>query len=296
MASDNLFPKISIVTVCYNHARFVAETIESIVSQRYPNLEYIVIDDGSTDGSWDVIQTYRDRLSSCERMEGYRDTPVTALNHGFQKTSGEIMMFLNSDDILLPKSLFTIAKIFCEHPEVVWCTGMATTINQRSEIVNSNLWMKHQYDYLIGAWKIIQQESTFWRRSLWEKAGGKLEGEKKWAFDTELWTRFFAHAQHHHVTTPIGAFRSGAQSKSVSNRASFMEPSLLYLKRFQKRARMSVRLQSRLYQLMRILRPCLSLIPHSLYQKLPFFNTFGYRVLTYSFSRDRWETTIHNPF
>ncbi len=296
MTKSDIYPKISIVTVCYNHARFVAETIESIVSQRYPNLEYIVIDDGSTDGSWDVIQTYRDRLSSCERMEGYRDTPVTALNHGFQKTSGEIMMFLNSDDILLPKSLFTIAKIFSEHPEVEWCTGMATTINQRSEIVNSNLRMKHQYDYLIGAWKIIQQESTFWRRSLWEKAGGKLEGEKKWAFDTELWTQFFQYAEHYHVTTPIGAFRSGQQSKSVSDITSFMEPNLFYLKRFQQHAPSPMRIRATVYWLMHLVRPLFSLIPHKLYKYIPFFNLFGYRVLEYSFKNDRWGATIHNPF
>ncbi len=290
------YPKISIVTACYNHAPFVSETIESILSQGYPNLEYIVIDDGSTDGSWEVIERYRDRLAVCERLDGYRDTPVIALNRGFEKTTGEILMFLNSDDVLLPKSLFVIARIFQEHPEVEWFTGMATTINRRSEIVNSRLRMKHRYDYLIGNWKVIQQESTAWRRSLWERVGGKLEGEKKWAFDTELWTRFFQYAEHYHVTTPIGAFRSGQQSKSVSDLASFMEPNLFYLKRFRQRATSPMCTRATMYRLMSLVRPLFSLIPYKLYKHIPFFHLFGYRVLEYSFSHDRWDATIHNPF
>lgn len=290
------YPKISIVTACYNHAAFVGETIESIVSQGYPNLEYIVIDDGSTDTSWDVIQRYKNRLTSCERLEGYRESPVVALNHGFGKTTGEIMMWLNSDDILLPKSLFVIAKIFQEHPEVEWLTGMASTINQRGEIVNSRLRVKHAYDYLSGDWKVIQQESTSWRRSLWKKASGLLEAEKKWAFDTELWTRFFAHANHYHAATPIGAFRSGQQSKSVFDATSFLEPNQFYLNRFTSRARGHQKMMATLYGCLKSVRVTLSWIPDRMYGRIPFLREFGYRVLEYSSARDQWETRLHNPF
>ena len=203
--SEEKYPKISLVTACYNHADFIAETIESILSQNYPNLEYIVIDDGSTDGSWDIIQKYKNKLTVCERMEGYRDTPTIALNYGLKKGTGEIMGWLNSDDILLPGSLFRIAKIFAGNERVEWLTGMESTINSTSELVKSNLRLKNKYDFLIGDWKIIQQESTFWRRSLWEKTGATLS--KGWAFDTELWTRFFMETDHYHVDVPLGAFR-----------------------------------------------------------------------------------------
>ena len=290
------FPKISIVTACYNHAAFVSETIESVLSQNYPNLELILIDDGSTDGSWEVIQRYRFGLAHCERLEGYRDTPTIALNQGLKHSTGEIMMYLNSDDILLPKSLFVIAKIFQEHPEVEWLTGMATTINERSEIVNSKLRLKHVYDFLSGNWKVIQQESTCWRRSVWERAGGKLEGEKRWAFDTELWTRFFEQTEHYHAATPIGAFRSGRQSKSVSNLASFMEPNLFYLQRFRQRASARIKRAASIYKMMKILRHLFSLIPHRVYGKLPFFSRFGYSVLEYSSSHDHWDERVINPF
>jgi glycosyltransferase involved in cell wall biosynthesis len=292
----SLLPKISIVTACYNHAAFVGETIESILSQEYPNLEYIVIDDGSTDSSWDVIQRYRDRLTGCERLEGYRDTPVIALNSSLKKTTGEIMMWLNSDDILLPNSLFVIAKIFREHPEIEWLTGMATTINQRGEIVNSKLRLKHLYDFLIGDWKVIQQESTFWRRSLWEKTGSKLEGEKKWAFDTELWTRFFQHAEHYHAATPIGAFRIGKQSKSVSDFSTFLEPTIFYLKRFQRASSRDKKLTAFLYRLLRTMRPALSSIPNRLYVHLPFCSKFCYKLLEYDQRQDTWESKLKNPF
>ncbi|MBI4437475.1 glycosyltransferase [Candidatus Uhrbacteria bacterium] len=290
------FPKISIVTACYNHASFIAETIESIVSQEYPNLEYIVMDDGSTDGSWEVIQRYRSRLTHCERLEGYRASPVAALNEGFQKTTGEIMLFLNSDDILLPKSLFVIAKIYQEHPEVEWLTGMATTINERSELVNSRLRLKHLFDFLIGNWKIIQQESTSWRRSLWEKTGGALNGEKRWAFDTELWTRFFLHATHFHAATPLGAFRSGKQSQSVSSQESFLAPSRFYLHRLTTAASQKQRLLAYLYRLCRPLGSILALIPNARYQRIPFLNHFAYDVLTYDQGQDRWKAQKQNPF
>lgn len=290
------YPKISIVTACYNHAAFVGETIESILSQNYPNLEYVVIDDGSTDGSWNVIQRYRSQLTRCERLEGYRDTPVVALNHGLKKTTGEIMLFLNSDDILLPKSLFVIAKIFQEHPSVEWLTGMATTINARSEIVNSKLLCKHRYDFLSDDWKIIQQESTCWRRSLWEKTGERLEGEKKWAFDTELWTRFFQQAEHYHVATPLGAFRAGAQSKSISDMTTFMEPSLSYLERFKDRSGGKDKKLATILRFLRSGHVLLAPIPDKLYRKLPLLRIFAYRVLEYSSTRDQWELKEKNPF
>lgn len=290
------YPKISIITACYNHAAFVGETIESILSQGYPNLEYIVIDDGSTDGSWEVIQRYRSRLAHCERLEGYRDTPVVALNHGFEKTTGEIMLYLNSDDILLPKSLFVIAKIFEEHPEVEWMTGMATTMNERSEIVNSKMRLKHLYDFLMGDWKVIQQESTSWRRSLWEKAGGMLNGEKRWAFDTELWTHFFRLATHYHISTPLGAFRAGQQSKSIADKASFLEPNRFYLKRMVANATTKNRLLADAYRVCRLFASFFSIIPNTIFPRIPLLRRFAYDVLTYDRMCDCWRAEKHNPF
>jgi glycosyltransferase involved in cell wall biosynthesis len=291
------YPVISLVTACFNHKDYIATTIESIVSQNYPNLQYVVIDDGSTDGSWEIIQKYKDKLYHCERLEGYRDTVTVALNYGIKKTSGELMGWLNSDDILLPNSLFTIAKIFSDQPEVDWFTGMASTINQRGELVNSNLRLKNKYDYLSGNWQVIQQESTFWRRRLWEKSGGALNEQQKWAFDTELWTKFFALTDHYHAATPVGAFRKGMQSKSINNKSSFLVPNEAHLQKMKDSSSKKDLFLTGFYKwCKRLVRPFMSLVPSRFFYQLPLVKRFTYKVLQYSFESDKWILTYRNPF
>ncbi|OIO20042.1 MAG: glycosyltransferase [Candidatus Magasanikbacteria bacterium CG_4_9_14_0_2_um_filter_41_10] len=293
--SEKKYPKITLVTTCYNHADFIAETIESILFQEYPNLEYIVIDDGSTDGSWDIIQTYKDKLTVCEHMDGYRTTPTIALNYAIKKGTGGIMGWLNSDDILLPGSLFRIAQIFTDNENVEWLTGMASTINIKSELVNSTLRLKNKYDFLIGDWKIIQQESTFWRRSLWDKTGGTLC--KEWAFDTELWTRFFMETDHYHVDVPLGAFRKGPQSKSVSDEKSFLDPSERHLSKMREKTRIKDKIYTVLYVVCKkVFWPVLAIIPSSWYVRVPILNIFSYTLLKYSFSKAKWCEKRINPF
>ncbi len=284
------------VTVCYNHSAYIAETIESILSQEYPNLEYIVIDDGSTDDSWDIIQTYEEKLTYIERLEGYRDTPTIALNYALGKTTGEIMGWLNSDDILLPHSLFAIAHMFADNPDMEWVTGAATTINERSEIISSRLMPKHAYDFLIKNWKIIQQESTFWKRDLWERAGATLDEEQKWAFDTGLWTRFFEHAEHVHSRALLGAFRRAGQSKSVSDEASFLKPSYIHLNAFRKRASTPRMFFAECYRLLRVFRSVLQFVPSRLFLYIPGLRRYGYTVLEFNGSTSIWESKVHNPF
>lgn len=290
------YPKISIVTACYNHKDYIAETIESVLSQKYPNLQYVVIDDGSTDGSWETIKKYRSELFYCERLEGYRESVTTALNYGISKTDAEIMGWINSDDILLPKSLFTIADVFVSHPSVEWLTGIASTINYKSEIVNSRFVLKNVYDYLIGDWQVIQQESTFWRRSLWNRAGATLI-EGKWAFDTELWTRFFKLAEHYHLSAPLGAFRRGQQSKSVSNKLSFLMPSLDYIHTMKKDIKIKLKTEAVIFKpCKKILWPFLLFIPNRLFKYIPLFRKFAYRVIKYSFNDNSWIIFLRNPF
>ena len=209
------YPSISIVTPCYNHAKFVGKTISSVLSQNYPNLEYVVINDGSTDDSDSVIRQYQHDLYHYETWPGYRSGPAPAINKGFSLSSGDIMGWLNSDDLLIPNSLFVIAEIFTQFPEVDWVTGVATTIDIEDRYIRSRKYNKNLYDYLVGDWAVIQQESTFWRRSLWDAAGGGLDENVQFAFDADLWSRFFLHAQHFHVDCPIGAYRKVPTSTSI---------------------------------------------------------------------------------
>lgn len=301
MIERKKYPKISLVTACYNHRDYIAETIESVLAQNYPNLQYVVIDDGSNDGSWEIIQKYKDSLFHCERLENYRDTVAIALNYGFSKTDGEIMGWLNSDDVLLPGSLFTLAKIFDDNPDVEWFTGMASTINYESKLVNSKFRLKNKHDYLIGDWKTIQQESTFWRHNLWDRVNSKLNEEKKWAFDTELWTRFFLLTEHYHANVPLGAFRKGAQSKSIQetrrNKKKAMRRYEIHIEKMKKEAGFKLIFYSSIYLICKkVFWPFLSLLPNRLIAKMPLLKNYTYKVLVYSFDYDKWQKRILNPF
>lgn len=206
------------MTACYNHDAYIEETIKSVISQEYPNLEYIVIDDGSTDSSWRVINKFRSEISKVIRLDGYRPGPVEALNLGFSHADGAIFGWLNSDDVLLPNSLFTVGQIFRDYPDTSWTSGLASTLNHDGHLINCQVRRKHLYDFLSGDWRVLQQESTFFRRELFESAGGKLDESYRQAFDLELWTRFFECAPLHFIEAPIGAFRRGPQSMSTRAR------------------------------------------------------------------------------
>ncbi len=199
------YPKISIVTPNYNGSEYIEETILSILNQKYPNLEYIIIDGGSTDGSIDIIKKYEQQLAYwvSEPDKGL----YHALQRGFDKSTGEIMGWLNSDDILHPKSLYTIAEILSFN-EIDWLQGIHTHIDEYGRTINcyqSKPWSKLKV--LSGDYKWIQQESTFWSRTLWNKAGSYICTKYKLAGDFELWTRFFQHAELYNTNSLIGGFR-----------------------------------------------------------------------------------------
>jgi glycosyltransferase involved in cell wall biosynthesis len=200
------YPKISIVTPSYNQAGYLEETIRSVIDQNYPNLEYIVIDGGSTDGSVEVIKKYADKITFwvSEKDKGQYD----AINKGFSHTTGEIMGWINSSDIYYPWTLHTIAEIFEQTKEVQWIHGMPTNLGFGNAPQNIYpAYEKNIYDMLSGNHKRIQQESVFWKRALWDKVGGQLDLKVKYAGDFKLWLDFFRHEHLYYVRTILGGFR-----------------------------------------------------------------------------------------
>ena len=176
--TDNMqWPKITLVTPSFNQAQYLEECIKSILDQRYPSLEYIIMDGGSTDGSVDIIKKYSSNIFYWQsKPDGGQYAAVEA---GFACGTGEILAWLNSDDLLQPGSLFLVAKIFLARPDVEWIMGRPTVYNKRGEIssVANYLppWSRALYlEGRVGP-PHIQQESTFWRRSLYEKAGNRIE-------------------------------------------------------------------------------------------------------------------------
>ena len=206
-------PKITVVTPSFNQGQFLEQTIKSVVDQDYPNLDYIVIDGGSKDDSVDIIRKYSDKLaywiSEPDLGHGH------ALNKGFERSSGEIMAWLNSDDLYVPWTLRTVAEIFAQRPEVEWITGINTHWDEQGRITNAFHTYKNIYDFLIGRYDWIQQESTFWRRSLWERSGGFINEFYSLMVDGELWSRFFLSAELYHAKCVLGGFRMWGGNRSA---------------------------------------------------------------------------------
>lgn len=231
--------KISIVTPSYNQARFLQEAILSVLNQDYGNKEYIVIDGGSTDGSVEIIRKYEHQLAYWRSEPDHGQ--YEAINKGFSKSTGEIMTWLNSDDKYTPWTFSVVSDIFNKYPEVEWLTthfflfwnekGQAVAcayvggFNRQSFFRGANLPMRRWY-----ARTFIMQETTFWRRSLWERAGGYVDSSLGFAGDFELWARFFQHADLYAVATPLGGFRGHGDQKTAKHMQDYIEEaeSILY--------------------------------------------------------------------
>lgn len=200
------WPKISIVTVSYNMVDYIEDTILSVISQQYPNLEYIIIDGGSTDGTVDIIKKYEPWIHYwvSEPDKGMYD----AIQKGFRVSTGEIMAYINSDDKYHYNALFAVATIFSANEDVEWILGRASFYNDEGTIVDVKDFKKwSKFNYYTGDYKWIQQESVFWKKSLWVKAGSRINTELKLAGDYELWLRFFRFAKLYSCETVFGGFR-----------------------------------------------------------------------------------------
>ncbi len=207
MTSDAaVWPGIALVTPVRNSGKYIEETIRSVLAQNYPNLEYFIADGGSTDGTLEIVRQYEKEISGwvSEPDKGMYD----AINKGFARTSGEIMGWISATDTLHPGGLSVVGSVFRDLPDVEWITGQPTWLNEEgvtAGVLDVPRWSR--YRFLAGANRYIQQESTFWRRRLWEKAGGRVDASRRIEGDFELWVRFFRHAQLHSVEALIGGFR-----------------------------------------------------------------------------------------
>jgi glycosyltransferase involved in cell wall biosynthesis/SAM-dependent methyltransferase len=204
------WPKISIVTPSFNQGEFIERTVRSVLLQRYPDLEYIVMDGGSTDDTVERLQPYKDKFSYfvSERDEGQAD----AIAKGFARSSGEIMAYLNSDDLLAPDALHFVARFFQENPNIDWIYSHRCTIDERDRVIWYWILPPHQ-SFLMRRWDYIPQETCFWRRSLFEKTGN-LDRSYKFAMDYDLFVRFMNNGRGRRLNRFLGAFRDHSTSKT----------------------------------------------------------------------------------
>ncbi len=204
-------PRISIVTVNFNHRPHLEQCLQSVLKQDYPHLEYIVIDGGSTDGSVDLIKKYADRLAYwvSEPDQGQTD----ALIKGFRRARGDIFCWINADDLLEPGALRDVADYFARHPERQVVTGDATLIRE-----DGSFWrVQRQIRFMAFLWfndhNYIAQSSTFWRRELYAQVGG-LDPFFQVNMDGDLFIRFAQVTRLYHVRRLWSRFRVYPQQKT----------------------------------------------------------------------------------
>jgi GT2 family glycosyltransferase len=222
-------PRITMVTPTYQQGAFLERTIYSVVSQHYPNLEYVVQDGGSTDETADVLRRWEGAITRIASAAD--DGQADALNRGFADTTGEIMAFLNSDDLLLPGSLAHVARQFREHPDVDVIYGNRLIIDEFDGRIGAHVLPAHD-DATLGLFDYVPQETLFWRRSAWEAAGGHMDTSFGFALDWDLLLRLRdSGARMVHLPRYLGAFRVHGEQKSQKALAAFQRDAERLLQR-----------------------------------------------------------------
>lgn len=204
-------PRISVVVPSFNQARYLESTLLSICDQKYPGLELIVIDGGSKDESPDIIRRYERYMRFwCSEPDGGQ---TQGIMKGFSHATGEILCFLNSDDLFEPGVLLEVGRYFARHPDVdavygnaLWIDADGNTLRQQKEIpFNRFIWL-YTYNYIPGM-------SMFWRRTIYDRVGG-LNPAFQLAFDADLWIRFSDHGTIKHVARQWSRMRFYPEQKN----------------------------------------------------------------------------------
>jgi glycosyltransferase involved in cell wall biosynthesis len=206
------FPRVTVITPSFNQAAFLEETIQSVLSQGYPNLEYFIIDGGSTDGSVEIIRRYSDRLAwwVSEKDHGQAD----AVNKGFARATGDIIGWMNSDDYYLPGSIAAGVRALQDHSDCGMVYGDVVSINGAGEVINVMTYGNWGLDELLQ-FNIIGQPSVFMRRAALERAG-YLDASYHFLLDHELWLRVAQCAPVWYVPQRWSAARYHAGAKNVN--------------------------------------------------------------------------------
>ncbi|MDD9936101.1 MAG: glycosyltransferase family 2 protein [Myxococcales bacterium] len=210
-------PRISIVTPSFNQGRFIAQTLDSVLGQGYPNLEYIVVDGGSTDGTIEILDRYRDRLSVCisEPDEGQSD----ALIKGFSRATGEIRGWLCSDDLLLPGALARVAE---SCPPEGWLIGSARVIDADGRTTGTVAHDRYRRGDILFNSYILTQVSVFWSAALQQRVRG-IERSLHYCMDFDLWTQFERECAPRVIDDVLAAFRVHEDAKTAATGATWDE-------------------------------------------------------------------------
>ena len=218
-------PKISIITPSYNQADYLEQTIRSVLAQQIPDLEYILVDGGSNDGSLEIIQRYADHLAwwVSEPDQGQAD----AINKGFERASGEYIAWLNSDDLYAPGALKAALEVLDANPQLGLVFGKAITFDQHGDPIRELRFDDWGLADLV-AFEIICQPAVVMRRSVLE-AAGHLSREYHFLLDHHLWLRVAQEAAIQYVPEVWAFARHHPQAKNIAQAAGFGKEALRIL-------------------------------------------------------------------
>ncbi len=207
--------KISIITPSYNQGQFIEETIESVLNQKDADVEMIVMDGGSTDGTLDILKRYSERV---KWFSGKDKGQTDAINKGMKIASGDILAYLNSDDCYTEGALSKVSRYFKNHPDCSILTGDYIIVNEKGERIQDaiarykRMLRKHHSFSLLSITNYIIQPSTFWRRELLDEIGFFNE-DLDYVMDYEYWLRIMQKYKLHVVPDTLSVFRIHSSSK-----------------------------------------------------------------------------------
>lgn len=219
-------PLVSIVTPSYNMARFLPETIESVLSQDYPHVQLIVMDGGSTDGTVEILKGYGERIEWVSEKDGGQSD---AVNKGFSRARGEIFTFLNADDVYLPGAVRAAVEAFQAHPEVGVVYGDAWYTNEEGQPIRRYPVDAYDYDRL-GTLCFICQPASFLRAGVWAEIGG-LNRDLHLTLDYDLWLRVAKKYPLLKIDRFLANSRMYMDNKTLGRRAEWFREIALITKR-----------------------------------------------------------------
>jgi glycosyltransferase involved in cell wall biosynthesis len=206
-------PKITIVTPSFNQGQFIEPTIQSVLSQDYPDLEYMIIDGGSTDKSIEIIKKYEDRIAlwKSEKDNGQSD----AIQKGLDLATGEVFAWQNSDDVYAPRVFGAVADIFAAFPGVDIVFGGWRFIDTDGNVLTTRSMRNYSLRKLRSGWGVPPQPAVFMRTSAVRRAGG-IDQSKRYVMDYALYVRMAGRTNVSILDMVCGDFRMHASSKTVS--------------------------------------------------------------------------------